>query len=63
MIISIEKTNSYKNIDKFFESVYNRLKPGGILALADFRSKKTIEILEKQIKNSKFVKIKYFYSL
>ncbi|MFH1827051.1 MAG: class I SAM-dependent methyltransferase [bacterium] len=58
VVINVESSHSYQNIDKFFREVYQVLKPDGYFLFADFRYKKDFALLKNQIKNSKIKIIK-----
>ncbi|NOZ45524.1 MAG: class I SAM-dependent methyltransferase [Chlorobi bacterium] len=58
LILNVESSMHYGSVEKFFMEVKRLLKPGGIFSIADIRPKKTLPILEQQIKNSGMTLIK-----
>ncbi len=59
IIINIESSHSYKDINKFFTEVYRILQPQGYFLFADFRKKEAITSTQRQLKNSGFQIVKY----
>ena len=58
VVINIESSHRYPQMDIFLDEVFRVLKPGGFFLFADFRHKSEIETLNIQLNNSnlKFVK-------
>ncbi len=57
-VINVESSHRYPDMERFLDEVYRVLKPGGYLLFADLREGKTIDVLKKQLKNSKLKVIK-----
>ena len=58
VVLNIESSHRYLQINKFLDEVYRVLKPGGFLLFSDFRDKNEIENLKTQFKNANFILIK-----
>lgn len=54
VVLNIESSHIYSNMQKFLRCVYRVLKPGGYFLLADACFKEDIYFLRDSIKNSKF---------
>ncbi len=54
VVLNVESSHRYPDVDVFLNEVYRVLKPDGVLLLTDFRQKKDIELLDRQIKISLF---------
>lgn len=54
VVINVESSHRYNQIDKFISEVYRVLKPGGYFILTDFRSQNEIEKLNDQLTKSNF---------
>ena len=54
VIINVESSHRYNQINKFLNEVYRVLKPGGYFLFADFRLQNEVEKLNEQLKNSNF---------
>ena len=52
VVIGIESSHGYPNVERFFSEVNRVLKPGGYFLLADFRNKNSIALLREQLRNS-----------
>jgi ubiquinone/menaquinone biosynthesis C-methylase UbiE len=55
VVINVESSHRYSQMDRFLAEVYRVLKPGGFFLFADFRSESELEKLSLQLKNSNFV--------
>lgn len=53
VVINVESSHRYAQIDKFFEEVHRVLRPGGHLIFTDFRLKYEIEKLNEQFVKAK----------
>jgi ubiquinone/menaquinone biosynthesis C-methylase UbiE len=52
VVLNVESCHAYGSVEKFISEVRRVLKPGGILALVDFRDADKMEVLRQQLKNS-----------
>jgi ubiquinone/menaquinone biosynthesis C-methylase UbiE len=55
VVINVESSHRYSQMDLFLDEVYRVLKPDGVFLFADFREENELEKLNFQFKNSKFV--------
>ncbi|MCD4834324.1 MAG: class I SAM-dependent methyltransferase [Bacteroidales bacterium] len=55
VVINVESSHRYSQMDKFLDEVYRVLKPGGVFLFADFRHEIELEGLNTQLKNSNFI--------
>jgi ubiquinone/menaquinone biosynthesis C-methylase UbiE len=55
VVINVESSHRYSQMDRFLAEVYRVLKPGGFFLFADFRHKSELEKLNLQLKDSNFV--------
>ncbi len=58
VVINIESSHRYSQMDIFLDEVYRVLKPGGFFLFADFRHKSEIDKLNEQFENSKMNLVK-----
>jgi len=58
IVINVESSHRYPQVEKFLDEVYRVLKSGGYLLFTDFRNEKDIKLLNKQFKNSGFKIVK-----
>ncbi len=58
IVINVESSHRYSQMDKFLDEVYRVLKPGGVFLFADFRHETELEKLNTQLKNSNFIFLK-----
>ena len=58
VVINIESSHRYSQMDIFLDEVYRVLIPGGFFLFADFRRKSEIEKLNKQLENSNLKLVK-----
>ncbi len=58
VVINIESSFSYGHLDRFLCEVFRVLRPGGYFLLADYRKKRRMEDLRKQIALVKFTVLK-----
>ncbi|HBH48363.1 MAG TPA: class I SAM-dependent methyltransferase [Bacteroidales bacterium] len=58
VVINVESSHRYPQMNKFLDEVFRVLKPGGYLLFTDFRHEKDVEKLNMQFKNSGFEIIK-----
>ncbi|MBI5917707.1 MAG: class I SAM-dependent methyltransferase [Bacteroidetes bacterium] len=58
VVINVESSHRYAEIDKFLSEVYRVLKPGGFFIFTDFRHKNELEKLNAQLENSDFNLVK-----
>ena len=54
VVINVESSHRYNNMNKFLEEVHRVLKPGGYFLFADFRLQEEIEQLHDRLKRSNF---------
>lgn len=52
VVLNVESSHCYGNVDVFFSEVFRVLKPGGSFVWCDFRHKNDIANLKKQFNNS-----------
>jgi SAM-dependent methyltransferase len=52
VVINVESSHAYGNVDNFLREVKRVLKPGGYLLLVDFRNEENVEQFMGQLKNS-----------
>jgi ubiquinone/menaquinone biosynthesis C-methylase UbiE len=52
VVLNVESCHAYGSVPKFFSEVKRVLKPGGTLALVDFRDKEKMDIMRDQLKQS-----------
>jgi ubiquinone/menaquinone biosynthesis C-methylase UbiE len=55
VVINVESSHRYAQMDKFLDEVYRVLRPDGVFLFADFRHKTELEKLNTQLKNSNFI--------
>jgi len=58
VVINIESSHRYSQMDIFLDEVYRVLKPGGFFLFADFRNQVELKELNTQLKNSSFMRLK-----
>ncbi|MFC2111213.1 class I SAM-dependent methyltransferase [Bacteroidota bacterium] len=58
VVINVESSHRYSQMDAFLNEVYRVLKPGGFFLLADFRYEIELENLNKQLENANFTFVK-----
>lgn len=54
VVLNVESSHRYPNVDEFLSEVYRVLKPNGVLLFTDFRQTKDFNLLHNQIENAKF---------
>jgi ubiquinone/menaquinone biosynthesis C-methylase UbiE len=59
VVINVESSHRYNQMDKFLNEVFRVLKPDGYFLLADFRHQNVIEMLKDQLKNSNFKTVRH----
>src|SRR5690606_37281682 len=52
VVLNVESCHAYGSVPKFISEVKRVLKPGGTLALVDFRDTEKMDILRDQLKES-----------
>jgi SAM-dependent methyltransferase len=52
VVLNVESCHAYGSVEKFISEVKRVLKPGGTLALVDFRDAEKMDVLREQLKNS-----------
>lgn len=52
VVLNVESCHAYGSVEKFISEVKRVLKPGGVLALVDFRDLDKMDVLRDQLKNS-----------
>ena len=52
VIVNVESSHSYTNMNKFLREIYRILRPNGYFLFADFRNKGLITSLKNQLNNS-----------
>ena len=58
VVINVESSHRYPQVDLFINEVYRVLKEGGYFLFADFGQNKELKMLEKQMENAQFKFIK-----
>ena len=58
VILNVESSRCFDNIEQFLVNAYNMLRPGGHFIFADLRDKEEVEVLLKQLENSPFEIVK-----
>jgi len=59
VVLNIESSHRYDQMEKFLAEVYRVLKPGGFFLFADFRHENELEELTMQLENSNFKPVKF----
>jgi len=54
VVINVESSHRYSNMNKFLNEVFRVLKPGGVFLFTDFRHENELEKLNLQLKSSNF---------
>lgn len=57
VVINVESSHRYAEIDKFINEVYRVLKPGGVFLFTDFRHKSKLKELNDHFDNSTFLPV------
>jgi len=58
VVINVESSHRYSQMNRFLSEVNRVLKPGGFLLFADFRPKNGLTTLNKQLEDSNFILVK-----
>ena len=58
VVINIESSHRYSQVDVFLNEVYRVLKPGGVLLFADFGNQEDLKKLNAHLKNLDFKRLK-----
>ena len=58
VVINVESSHRYPQVELFIYEVYRVLKPGGTFLFTDFGQNKELKMLEKQFENSQFKCVK-----
>jgi ubiquinone/menaquinone biosynthesis C-methylase UbiE len=58
VVVNVESSHRYLQIENFLKETYRVLKPGGFLLFADFRPNHELEILDNQLKYARFIPLK-----
>ena len=58
VVINVESSHRYAQVDLFINEVYRVLKEGGYFLFADFNQSKKLKMLEKQMENAQFEFVK-----
>lgn len=58
VVINVESSHRYLQIENFLKEAYRVLKPGGFLLFADFRPDNELELLDNQLKCARFIPLK-----
>ncbi len=59
VVINVESSHRYSQMDEFVNEIYRVLKHGGIFLFTDFRPKNELEKLHNQLKSPNFKTLKY----
>ena len=57
VVVNVESSHCYSNIDRFFSEVQRVLKPGGHFLFTDLRGKDEVEALRNQLKASGLIAV------
>lgn len=58
VIINVESSHRYNNMEKFLNEVYRVLKPGGHFLITDFRPTEELDKFKKQVSDAEFTTVK-----
>ncbi len=58
VIMNVESSHCYNNMEKFLSEVERVLRPGGYFLFADFRDKEHLSILQEQLQGSGMIQLK-----
>jgi ubiquinone/menaquinone biosynthesis C-methylase UbiE len=58
VVINIESSHRYSQVDVFLNEVYRVLKPGGVILFADFGNQEDLKKLNAHLKNLDFKRLK-----